>query len=80
MNAFTHFCIGGITIVCCIYGVHMSSASPSFRQHIILCVIGGMKNKELKVDLFMDSANVDILCIAEHWLRNGQPLFGFVWW
>ncbi|GBP66095.1 hypothetical protein EVAR_37557_1 [Eumeta japonica] len=33
--------------------------------------IQGMKNKELEVELFMDSANIDILCITEHWLRNG---------
>ncbi|GBP27658.1 hypothetical protein EVAR_12702_1 [Eumeta japonica] len=37
----------------------------------------GMKTKELGVELFMDSANIDVLCITEHWLRNGQFLFGF---
>ncbi|GBP04816.1 hypothetical protein EVAR_3734_1 [Eumeta japonica] len=36
-----------------------------------------MKNKELKVELFMDIANIDILCITKHWLKNGQLLFGF---
>ncbi|GBP47257.1 hypothetical protein EVAR_20262_1 [Eumeta japonica] len=39
--------------------------------------IEGMKNKKLDVELFMNSANIDILCITEHWLRNGQLLFGF---
>ncbi|GBP73980.1 hypothetical protein EVAR_87845_1 [Eumeta japonica] len=34
--------------------------------------IQGMKNKELEVELFMDSANIDILCITEHWLRNDR--------
>ncbi|GBP30893.1 hypothetical protein EVAR_28531_1 [Eumeta japonica] len=34
--------------------------------------IEGMRNKELEVELFVDNANIDILCITEHWLRNGQ--------
>ncbi|GBP97694.1 hypothetical protein EVAR_65933_1 [Eumeta japonica] len=33
--------------------------------------IQNMKNKEPEVELFMDSANIEILCITEHWLRNG---------
>ncbi|GBP70146.1 hypothetical protein EVAR_52731_1 [Eumeta japonica] len=36
-----------------------------------------MKNQELEVELFMDSANIDTLRIMEHWLRNGELLFGF---
>ncbi|GBP58923.1 hypothetical protein EVAR_46985_1 [Eumeta japonica] len=39
--------------------------------------IQGIKNKELEVELFMHSANIDILCITEHWLRNDQLLLGF---
>ncbi|GBP93929.1 hypothetical protein EVAR_53661_1 [Eumeta japonica] len=36
--------------------------------------IKGMKNKELEVELFMDSAIIDILCITENWLRNVSVL------
>ncbi|GBP42465.1 hypothetical protein EVAR_29268_1 [Eumeta japonica] len=32
--------------------------------------IKGMKNKELEVELFMDSANIDILCVTELLFRN----------
>ncbi|GBP82329.1 hypothetical protein EVAR_90963_1 [Eumeta japonica] len=39
--------------------------------------IQSMKNKELEVELFMDNANNDILCITKYWLRNGQLFFGF---
>ncbi|GBP59082.1 hypothetical protein EVAR_48057_1 [Eumeta japonica] len=31
-----------------------------------------MQNKELEIELFMSYANIDILCITEHWLRNYQ--------
>ncbi|GBP59447.1 hypothetical protein EVAR_80774_1 [Eumeta japonica] len=37
-----------------------------------------MQNKELEIELFMSYANIDILCITEHWLRNYQLQFGFV--
>ncbi|GBP64703.1 hypothetical protein EVAR_59869_1 [Eumeta japonica] len=36
-----------------------------------------MQNKDLKIELFMSYANIDILCITEHWLRNYQIQFGF---
>ncbi|GBP77705.1 hypothetical protein EVAR_62040_1 [Eumeta japonica] len=36
-----------------------------------------MEDEELEVDLFMDCANIDILCITEHWLKNFQLLLGF---
>ncbi|GBP58421.1 hypothetical protein EVAR_39110_1 [Eumeta japonica] len=35
-------------------------------------------NKELEIELFMRYANIDILCITEHWLGNYQLRFGFV--
>ncbi|GBP26924.1 hypothetical protein EVAR_95710_1 [Eumeta japonica] len=38
---------------------------------------GMRKKNEQEVELFVDSANVDILCTTKHWLRNGQLLFGF---
>ncbi|GBP60942.1 hypothetical protein EVAR_51505_1 [Eumeta japonica] len=35
-----------------------------------------MENKEPKIESLMGCADIDILCIIEHWLKNFQLLFG----
>ena len=39
--------------------------------------IQGMLSKELEIELFMNSDNIDVLCVTEHWLKAHQFMFGF---
>lgn len=39
--------------------------------------IQGILNKECEVELFMNSNNIDILCVTEHWLKNYEFMFSF---
>lgn len=35
----------------------------------------GLASKQLEVDLFLHSENIDILCITEHWMKQHQLMF-----
>lgn len=39
--------------------------------------IQGMLGKELFIELFLNSEDVNILCLTEHWLKNDQLMFSF---
>lgn len=39
--------------------------------------IQGISGKDLELELFMNSKNIDILCITEHWLKSHQVIFNF---
>jgi hypothetical protein len=40
--------------------------------------IQGFSSKELEIGLFLDSDDIQVLCITEHWLRQEQLIFDFV--
>lgn len=39
--------------------------------------IQGFACKELEIDLFLQSDNIDVLCITEHWLKGHEFMFNF---
>ncbi|GBP00951.1 hypothetical protein EVAR_2258_1 [Eumeta japonica] len=60
-------------------GIGLGPMLSGYMNHRVTNIcMPGMQNKELEIELFMSYANIDILCITEHWLRNYQLQFGFV--
>lgn len=39
--------------------------------------IAGLRSKELELELYMTSNNIDIICITEHWLKSHELMFSF---
>lgn len=37
----------------------------------------GLRGKELELELYMTSNNIDIICITEHWLKSHELMFNF---
>ncbi|CAK1589258.1 unnamed protein product [Parnassius mnemosyne] len=45
--------------------------------HLVHQNIQGMIGKELEIELFLNSNNIHILCITEHWLKAYNLMFNF---